>query len=438
MKCGLGISMNNVIANIGVLTIDRMLLAFYLFILMIFLAGKYQQEVYGYYQYALALGFIISLFLQFADEKIIKNLMNSGDTASIMVATFYLKLLLSIIVIAGYCMFTFVYELVPEVKACLFYFVCANIVLNLSYAIYVYFDFLSISTNRVKATALGNTIAFLLQLYFLYKGLSIEFIALAVLIGAMSTSFTLFLLLLATPLQFKPHVNWKLINRIFKTSIPFTLAAAAHMIYMRTDLIMVEYYMDYQDVAMYSVAMQLTALATVISYPLQVSFFPRLLKLRSKSKDLYLKEYAKLTNLFTLIGVVVGIVGIILIGPFINIFLNESYYPITNFFIIQLASAVLIYNSVLRSSHITFIEQGHILLSAQVFSLFTNILLNFLLIPILGLRGAAIATFVTVAISLLLSNYLFRDTKVLFWIQTKAFFEIINFRNFIRQITKDN
>ena len=70
--------MNNITANISFLTFDRMLSAFYLFVLMLLLAANYKPEVYGYYQYAFALGFVVTLALQFADEKVIKNIYVQG------------------------------------------------------------------------------------------------------------------------------------------------------------------------------------------------------------------------------------------------------------------------------------------------------------------------------------------------------------------------
>ena len=288
----------------------------------------------------------------------------------------------------------------------------------------MYFDYISLSINRVKAAVIGNTFTFTSQIFFIYYGFSVEYIALAVFLGSVVNGSVLLVLLSKAPLNFDAVINWKLINNIFTNSIPFTLAAAAHMIYMRTDLLMVEYFMSYEHVAVYSVSMQLTALATILVYPLQVACFPRLIKIRNKNITNYFNEYSSLTNLFTFIGIIIGILGIVLIAPFLGIFFNDKYAVINEYFIIQMASVGIIYNSALRSSHITFIKKAHILLIIQLISLLMNILLNILFIPTYGLKGAAFATFITVICSLLLSSYFFAGIRVLFWIQVRSFLSV--------------
>ena len=57
---------------------------------------------------------------------------------------------------------------------------------------------------------------------------------------------------------------------------------------------------------------------------------------------------------------------------------------------------------------------------SQIIAVFINIVLNYLMIPKIGIYGAAIATIITQFSSLLLSNYFFKDGKEVFWIQLKS------------------
>ena len=54
--------------NSGVLLIDKLISALYLFLILILMVPNYSQIDYGAYQYALTLGILIGILLQFSDE----------------------------------------------------------------------------------------------------------------------------------------------------------------------------------------------------------------------------------------------------------------------------------------------------------------------------------------------------------------------------------
>ena len=247
------------------------------------------------------------------------------------------------------------------------------------------------------------------------------YVALSVPCGALIYFSLIIFLFISNKPGFKFEKNFFFIKKIFLSSIPFTLAAAAHVIYMRVDILMIEFFMDYSSVAIYSISTQLMSLAIIFLYPIQNSIFPYLLKYRNKGDNLYFQYYKSFTSLITYIGLTIALLGIILIKPFIIFFFTEEYSIIPSFFFIHMITAVIIYNAVLRSSHITLIGKGYILLYSQIISLVLNILLNYFLIPMYGLSGAAYSTLFTIFVSLLLSNYFYEPTRPLIWLQIKSF-----------------
>ena len=105
---------------------------------------------------------------------------------------------------------------------------------------------------------------------------------------------------------------------------------------------------------------------------------------------------------------------------------SESLTIIFILFFSGLCTAV----SVLRSSHITFEGLGNYLLYSQIIALFINLLLNFTLIPIYGIIGAAISTLVSQLCGLILSNLFFKKLKMFLRIQLKS----LNFINVFKLI----
>jgi len=414
--------MHKILINSGVLLIDKLINAAYLFLLLIIMASKYSQIDYGAYQYALTLGIIIGILLQFSDEKVVKHLFHVKGPSSVIFSTVILKLMLSFIALSAYFLLK-LFSLIDDLIAgYLLYFLLAGILVNLPYAMMVYFDYRLNSKERAKAMIAGNTLTFLLQLYFIFNGYGVEHVAISVLCGAFVTSAVILVIFIRLKVNFKVIVNRSQISSIFLRSIPFTLAAAAHMIYMRVDLLMIEYYMGHSSVAIYSVSTQLMSLVAILIYPLQVALFPQLLKDKDKGGDVYFEQFRNLTIILTWVGVTLAVIGMLSIDPFVGYFFGDVYSPINSFFYIHMMTAVILYNSALRSSHITLINKGYIILYSQIASLALNIVLNYFLIPIYGLQGAAFSTFVTIIGSLLMSNYFFIHTKPIFWVQLKAFY----------------
>lgn len=386
------------------------------------MARTYSQSDYGAYQYALTLGIVVGIIIQFSDEKVIKHLFHTKDLSSVIFSTIVLKFILSIVVLSAY-FFLKIFSLIdPFIAIYLFYFLLAAIIVNLPYAMMVYFDYRMNSKLRAKALILGNTTTFFLQLFFMFNGYDVIFIAISVSCGAIVSCAVIIISFIYLKLNLKFAIDTSTLRLIFTRSIPFTLAAAAHMIYMRVDILMIKYFMEYSSVAIYSISTQLMSLVAILVYPLQVSLFPKLLKDKDRSKNEYLKKYLNYTKILTWTGIFFAAIGILVISPFINIFFENEYSQVVNIFYIHMMSAIIMYNSALRSSHITIIKKGYIILNSQIVSLILNIILNYYLIPLYGLQGAAFSTFITITISLLISNYFFTHTKSIFWVQIKAFY----------------
>ena len=57
---------------------------------------------------------------------------------------------------------------------------------------------------------------------------------------------------------------------------------------------------------------------------------------------------------------------------------------------------------------------------SQIIAVVMNIVLNYILIPINGIQGAAIATVFTQFMSLFFLNLFFEDGREVFWLQVKG------------------
>ena len=120
----------------------------------------------------------------------------------------------------------------------------------------------------------------------------------------------------------------------------------------------------------------------------------------------YEQRYIQITAIMTWIYVV-GVLLSFVILPYAFRFLKPEYkeaYPIYQMYVI---GTFFMYNAGLRAGHYTLINRGNLLMYSQIISVVVNVILNYVLIRLIGVFGAAIATGVTQGVSLLLSNLFF-------------------------------
>ena len=73
----------------------------------------------------------------------------------------------------------------------------------------------------------------------------------------------------------------------------------------------------------------------------------------------------------------------------------------------------------------------------SLFSALLNILLNYILIPIYGINGAAISTLIAYSIQVYFSNLFFKKTRQFFYLQTNALFLIYPLKYCINFVKKN-
>jgi O-antigen/teichoic acid export membrane protein len=107
--------------------------------------------------------------------------------------------------------------------------------------------------------------------------------------------------------------------------------------------------------------------------------------------------------------------------PFIFQLLKPDYLPALETYKILSIGSVFGYNAVLRSSHFTLIGKGQILMQTQLITVIVNVILNYSLIKMMGMNGAAAATVIAQILSLFISNLFYKDARFVFKAQVKAF-----------------
>lgn len=192
------------------------------------------------------------------------------------------------------------------------------------------------------------------------------------------------------------------------------------VIYLKVDLVMLRWLSDTAEVGQYAVAAQLSAAWYFIPTAIVVSFFPKLIQLRDRNEPLFYRRFQQLFDMLFVMALIVALAVTFLAPWLVALLFGSDYSASASILMIHIWAAIFIFMRAALSKWI-LIE------NALYFSLFTqglvaasNVLLNYLLIPLYGGVGAAYATLISYAIASFLALLFYRRTRVVFWQMARA------------------
>jgi len=408
--------MKQVFKNSSYILLDRIASSGFVVINLFIMIGYYSAEQVGVYQYSVALGVIISLLMTFVDEKVVKSYFGLVEQEKVVKSAKTLKIYMLIVAYFLLAMIKTLGVVEDNVFYFLIIFLTAAGIKEVVAPYYYAMDYKLKSVKRAQASLSSGIIVFLIQLYMITEKFDLMYVAFTHIIGSVLFFFLLYNYYNKVERieKFEGAVKSFCKFEIIKRSIPVAVAAAAHIIYLKTDILMIEKYMAYSDVAVYSISTQILSVLIIGIYPLQVAFFPILqqnyYKDRGAFKLIYLKK-----SLIIYYMAITWVAIILMISSTILKCCSPSEYAVINgFLFLHAITSIIFYNVIFRSSYLTISGKTKYLLYSQVTALVVNIFLNFILIPQYGLYGASLATTITTYISLILMNFAFKETRWLF------------------------
>lgn len=415
------ISGKKVLQNISWLVFDKVFVLLIGLIVVVRIANYYGSNEYGLYEYALSVNTLLGIIVLLADGRVVKKQYGEGNEGHIIYNTTITKVFLSgISLVVGVLILAIMGR---DVKFNIIYLLLLinNIVINLGFGFQNFFEYQLKSKNIVIASNVAMLISSALQLIAIAFHFSIVVIAIIIFISSIIKLIILYA-------QFKhkyrfsvrASVDRELIIEIIRESLPLAVAAAASTVYHKIDQVMLGAMLGVSDVGIYSISNKMIGVVAIAIGPLQVSIFPKMIEWYNTNRSLYYERYKAITSMSTWIYIL-GTAFALIIAPFVfDKFFSEEYIRSVYIFRIHVLGTFFSYNAVIRSSHFTLKRKTHVMMISQIIAVVMNIVLNYILIPINGIQGAAIATVFTQFMSLFFLNLFFEDGREVFWLQVKG------------------
>lgn len=277
------------------------------------------------------------------------------------------------------------------------------------------FDFWFQSKLQSKYSSILKSISYVLvalyKVYILIAGKSVEWFA-------FSTSLDfLIIAILLTGAYFK-HGGVKLsvsrdVSRLLiSQGYHFMISNLIITVYAQMDKIMIKHYMSEADVGLYSAAIMICTYWHLVPTAIINSVRPVIMELKaSGNEEQYKRRLQQLYILLTWLGFGVSTVVSLLAKWIMLIAYGETYVSASGALIIAIWYTTFSTLGVARGNWLVCEDKNKYAKWFVLFGAITNVILNAILIPIMGIEGAAVATLITQIVVCYVGPAFFKETR---------------------------
>jgi len=215
-----------------------------------------------------------------------------------------------------------------------------------------------------------------------------------------------------------------LAKQLLTESWPIMLTSGMVVIMANIDQVMIGEMLTENETGQFAVARKLIDLSGFLPVALVTSFAPAIARAKLQDEDEYRKRLLKLYRVMFYLSVVV-IVGLALLGvPFVKLFYGKEFAEAGVLLALFGFRTFLASFSTVRSLFITNNKLFRLSLVSVIVGLISNVLLNYLMIPVFRSAGAIIATYISFLISNFLCDFIVREFRVNFKLMFFSIFDI--------------
>lgn len=277
-----------------------------------------------------------------------------------------------------------------------------------------YYQSKVLSKYVVIARNSGYLVSILLQIFFILGGYPVEYFGLAFFLNFAMASFFMLLIYLKTD----GHIlKWKFrlarAKRLIADSWPLMISGFLIIIQMRIDQLMVDHFLGFAQLGIYSVAVRMVELWYMVPTVLASTLMPYFVKIRERDNGLYRGRMRQFFSIMFWMGALVG-AGTILFGQqVIDILYGAEYHDAYKALVFNVWSLIFVSQAYASGIYLIAENIQKYRLYISVFAVALNISLNLIFIQFYGISGAALATFCTQFLVTWIISLLFKPLRMI-------------------------
>lgn len=384
--------------NTSWLFFEKILRMLEVLIIGIWVARYLGPESFGLLSYAQAFVF---LFVSFAtlglDTVLVRELVNDETKNSYLIGTaFYMKLFgafLAILLLAISINFTSNNNLTDLI----IFIIASSTILKAFDVVDFYFQSKVLSKYVVYAKTITLSISALVKVSLILLQAPLIAFASVILLDSfiLASGYIFFFFTKSQNIEFK-DISFKkeIAVSLFKDSWPMLLSGIVIAIYMKIDQVMIKHILDAEAVGQYAAAARLSEAWYFIPIVLASSLFPAIINAKKHSNQLYLDRLQKLYDLMVWSAIAIAIPVTFMSDWLINFLYGAQYNQAGSVLTIHIWTSIFVFMGVVFSRFLTAENWTKKALYRTLLGATINVILNFILIPLYGIEGAALATLI--------------------------------------------
>lgn len=220
----------------------------------------------------------------------------------------------------------------------------------------------------------------------------------------------------------QPVFNKILAKDLLVNSYPMMLASSIGILYSLQDQFFINMFLNSHELGIYAVGIKFVLVLIVIPTLISNVFYPSLVhKFKKEDVKAYSEQLHSIYLLFFFLGTIGFIITYSLSESVINLLFTEEFSRSSEVMEIYSVLLILSFFQSINNKILILHNLQSIIFKRAIFALTANGILNYFLIPIYGIKGAAYSTVISEFL-VILSYAIRTDTRFIFIYQLKSLF----------------
>jgi len=216
------------------------------------------------------------------------------------------------------------------------------------------------------------------------------------------------------------HFSPVRLREILNEAWPEILAGIGGILFVRLDQVMLRMMEGAESVGIYSAAIRVSEGWYFVPAAIVAASFPKIVQLKTSSEKAYLDSISVLISIIVALGLIVSSVFVFFSDNIIYLLFGDSYAQSGLILQLHCFAAIFIFMGSVSGSWLASERKLIWNLHRNAFGLLVNLIANFVLIPIYGGVGAAVATLIAVVSAFYIFDAFTPKLRFMFWIKTNV------------------
>lgn len=221
-----------------------------------------------------------------------------------------------------------------------------------------------------------------------------------------------------------PQVKWAFnpekASALLKECWPLIISVAAWILYTRVDQLMIGQLIDKEAVGYFSAAVRISEVSNMLPAILVMSLMPGIIRLQNLQPERYKQRMQFTYDVCVWLMLVVAIIVQFFADFAVSFLFTPSFAPAANVLRLQIWCGIFLALALVSSRYLINEGKQSMLMRRNLLGLALNVPLNFLLIPKMGIEGAALASLISVFCVSYLFDLASSFLRPVFWQKTRA------------------